>query len=562
MKVACILDEFSYNCFKNEFDFLVLSRKNWKKELLENQVAFLFTESAWQGNNGEWRYSFNKFHTHNGKDLKELLEFCQRNSIPTVFWNKEDPINYNHFINVAKAFNYIFTTDADIIDKYKEETNNENVFALPFAADIKLHNPIVKRNKVTSERFCFAGAWRGHKYPERELRMDSILKPILDIDKLDIYDRYYDHKDQSLRFPEEYHSSTKGSLPYDKMIKEYKNYIGFLNVNTIESSSTMFSRRVFEILACGTAVISTPSAGIDNLLPGLVHITSSPAETEQHAETILFNKAALEHNKAKAIRTIFREHTYRHRRNTIISSISNLTIEPSDLEPLISVITVSNRPENIDNILKNYNQQNYNNKELCLILNSNEYILSDIEKKVCDLENVFVFQIDEIATLADCLNFARKNINGKYFAKFDDDDIYFENYLTDVIVAFLYSKADIIGKYSFFTYLEKTNVIAVRFNGIEYMYTKHVCGASIAADVEKTSNIPFWPVVQGTDTMFLRESYHSGLKIYSNHKFNYLHIRPDNSKNQHAHTWKMEDEEYLKKCKIICRGMDLSKVKN
>ena len=47
--VLCILDEFSFNCFKPECEKLIpLHEKIWKKQLEENKIDFLLCESTWR----------------------------------------------------------------------------------------------------------------------------------------------------------------------------------------------------------------------------------------------------------------------------------------------------------------------------------------------------------------------------------------------------------------------------------------------------------------------------------------------------------------------------------
>ena len=36
--------------------------------------------------------------------LKELTSWCKKNKVPTIFWNKEDPVHFNSFINACKYF--------------------------------------------------------------------------------------------------------------------------------------------------------------------------------------------------------------------------------------------------------------------------------------------------------------------------------------------------------------------------------------------------------------------------------------------------------------------------
>ncbi|WP_139019775.1 glycosyltransferase, partial [Bacillus wiedmannii] len=78
---------------------------------------------------------------------------------------------------------------------------------------------------------------------------------------LEIFDRNYEKNKKGLmpnhRFPERFDPYIKGSLKYYEIDKAYKGYKVMINVNTVKQSPTMFSRRVFEGLACGTPVVST-----------------------------------------------------------------------------------------------------------------------------------------------------------------------------------------------------------------------------------------------------------------------------------------------------------------
>lgn len=109
----------------------------------------------------------------NMSSLYSLVEWCKQNNFPTVFWNKEDPVHFDRFIETAKRFDYIYTTDENMIPKYKEKAGHENVFALPFAAQPVIHNPI----KIAEDRInkaCFAGSYyKLHK--ERCIDMDRLL---------------------------------------------------------------------------------------------------------------------------------------------------------------------------------------------------------------------------------------------------------------------------------------------------------------------------------------------------------------------------------------------------
>ncbi|WP_065366606.1 MULTISPECIES: hypothetical protein [Corynebacterium] len=49
VRVASILDEFSYAGFAPEADFFQLSPSEWEEELESFQPQLLFVESAWRG---------------------------------------------------------------------------------------------------------------------------------------------------------------------------------------------------------------------------------------------------------------------------------------------------------------------------------------------------------------------------------------------------------------------------------------------------------------------------------------------------------------------------------
>ena len=39
-----------------------------------------------------------------------------------MFWNKEDPPNFEHFVQTAKLFDFIFTTDESCVPRYQAVT--------------------------------------------------------------------------------------------------------------------------------------------------------------------------------------------------------------------------------------------------------------------------------------------------------------------------------------------------------------------------------------------------------------------------------------------------------
>ncbi|MDD4868785.1 MAG: methyltransferase domain-containing protein, partial [Mycobacterium sp.] len=263
--LATIMDEFTAACFKPEARLLAVTPDNWRSVLEQERPNALFVESAWQGNAGAWASQLTRAqHIPNGP-LLALVDWCKSNHIPTVFWNKEDPPNFEHFIHAAKHFEHIFTTDEDCIPRYRAQVPHTHVYALPFAAQPAVHNPVGSRAPRYG-RLCFAGTYYNKRHADRRKDVELLLGPAL-TRGLSIFDRMADYtKSDNYHFPPEYRPAICGALPYAEMLDAYKRFDVFLNVNSVTESPTMFSRRVFELLACGTPVISTYALGIERLL--------------------------------------------------------------------------------------------------------------------------------------------------------------------------------------------------------------------------------------------------------------------------------------------------------
>lgn len=543
IKVACILDKFSYECFKYEGNFVQLGTENWKNIIDNLQPDFLFVEAAWQGFENQWINKVANLHRYKSNTLLSLIKYCNKKSIPTVFWGKEDPSDFQIFIEAAKLFDYIFTTDSDSIKKYKEIVKHDRVFLLPFAAQPKIHNPIDK-NKMKVGNIAFAGGWYD-KFPNRCLDMENILKPAFKYD-LAIFDRFKDKNSKYFMFPEEYHPYIKGSLNYEDMVLEYKKYNIFLNVNSVNNSPTTFSRRVFELLACGTPIISSYSKGIENLFGEIVLLSKNKADTERLINLLLENKDFRDRLSVLGIREIFSHNTYGHRFNTILDK---LNIEnPNMPKEGVSIITCTKRPHSLKNILNNYASQTYSIKELIIVINKDSIDLDLWKEVVKKYKDIRIYKLSEKKTLGECLNFTIEMSSYPYVSKFDDDDYYGPNYLLDMMNAFKYTEADIIGKNTIYAYFERNNTLVIRYPNVEHQYATFVAGSTLTMKKEIFDNLKFPHLSRGEDTQFLIDCKNKGIKVYSTDRFNHVVIRrPDIS----SHSWQITEKHFMKNSEIV-----------
>lgn len=356
--VLAVMDEFTSNCFSGELNLIQPRPDNWYALLEKYQPAAVFIESAWKGNTGSWQYRVADYSHRPGLELAHLCEYAKSRKIPTIFWNKEDPVHHVKFLNAAGLVDYIFTTDSEMISSYQERTGNKNVFTLPFAAQPALHKPAPLEERRAG--CCFAGSWYSNRHEHRGDSMRWLLEAAKKY-KLDIYDRNF-KKGVSL-FPEEFQQFVKGSLPYKDLCAKYRAYRVFLNVNSVSKSPTMFSRRVFELMACGTPVVSTYAEGIENLFDSdAVWLVHSQEEADEALQTLMTDDAEWRRRSLAGIREIFAKHTYAHRLNDIFCSVGITTRIP--INPAVSLLAEAHSQADLEKLHAFSRQQSYRSFKL------------------------------------------------------------------------------------------------------------------------------------------------------------------------------------------------------
>ncbi|MBA1446592.1 MAG: glycosyltransferase [Gammaproteobacteria bacterium] len=312
-----IMDEFTTGCFEQDLNLIQPRPDNWYALAEKYKPVFFFIESAWKGNFGSWQYRVAEYANKPGQEIVHITQYAKQKGIPTIFWNKEDPVHHQKFMCSAKLVDHIFTTDANMRQSYKDKTGNPNVHALPFAAQPALHKPAPLEGR--RPRSCFAGSWYGNRHAERGVAMRWLLQAA-NRHGLEIYDR--NHGTGIFPFPEEYQAGIKGSLPYKELCNEYSRYRVFLNVNSVTDSPTMFSRRVFELMACGTPVVSTYARGIDELFESdAVWLVNSEVAADEAIHTLLNDDVEWRRRSLAGIREVFAKHTYAHRLNDIFGKM-------------------------------------------------------------------------------------------------------------------------------------------------------------------------------------------------------------------------------------------------
>jgi glycosyltransferase involved in cell wall biosynthesis len=256
--------------------------------------------------------------------------------------------------------------------------------------------------------------------------------------------------------------------------------------------------------------------------------------------------------RTKPVNLVFGNHRQPQPRKDVSPIKSTFKINENLIEG-VSVITCTNRPEYRERIIENYLRQYYGPVELIIILNNNAANLSEWENWAQSYNNVRVFQLDESVTLGECLNFGVQKARYAYVAKFDDDDYYAAPYLQQAVDTIKVTHADIVGKCSIFVYFEGSSTLAIAHPNQEDRFASMLAGATMVIDKRVFNRVRFKALDHGEDTEFQNNCNQHGIRMYSTNRFNYSCIRRARAD---THTWRVEEDEYLRFCHIVDRMDD------
>lgn len=232
---------------------------------------------------------------------------------------------------------------------------------------------------------------------------------------------------------------------------------------------------------------------------------------------------------------------------------SNISKKNSRNLPKVTVIVNTMRDNSLTNVFNNYKRQQYNPKEMIIVLNNNSMNLQKWKAAAKKYDNVRVYQLDENISAGSCLNFAVTKSNFDIIAKFDDDDYYGSKYLLSIIGAFKKTNADVVGKAASFVYFKKSKILAIRHPEKENKFVYHMDGPTMSVKKRVFNKVKFRDISRGVDTYFSKDCVANGFKIYSTNRFHHVYIRQE-SPNDHC--WEISDEEHLKMCDIVKNNIE------
>jgi Glycosyl transferases group 1/DUF based on E. rectale Gene description (DUF3880)/Glycosyl transferase family 2 len=519
---ATILDEHSFQALQPEWHQRPLSNGPAAEQLAAIDAALVFVEPTAEGRRAA---------------LDDALASARAAGIPTVFWNNQDPVHFDAFADVARRFEWIFTTDADCIDQYVWLTGHHRVGALPFAAQPRIHNPIGAADPRLP-RACFAGSWEVDTLVDRPAEIELLLRPALDAGVLDIFDRMAAPGATGARFPAPYDRAVLGARSYGDLLREYRHYACFLNVNSVTTSPTMCSPRLFELLACRTPVVSTPSRAIDELLGDAVITVDTRADSRAAIDRLVSDPDHRDRVGHLGYRAVMSRHTYGHRVDQILSTVG---IAPQRPSPNVTVLASTNRPERLDRLIDNFIRQRDVDAELIVLTNSSGFDRAEVDRRLDSIAGARAIHLPESLTTGECLNAGLAATDARFIATFDDDDHYGAHFLHDSLLVHLYVDAAIVGKQTFFAYIEDADETILRSPGNEFTVADRVNGSTMVIDRNVLGRARFAALNGGEDIDLCEQALRRGLVVFSADRYNYVAVR---RRDPSTHSTTTSDGDY------------------
>ena len=267
VRIGIVCDAMLYDSLCPAADFVYVPPSDEWPKIIE-EINLLLVVSTWRGLGGEEWNGLGRMGEPIRQRLLEIIAECSRRGIKTAFYSKEDPPNYNVFLDFAKACDFVFTSAAEMVPRYKADCGHDRVAVLKFCINPDHDNPIGCLDGPRIPGAIFSGSWM-IKYPLRCRDMAAIFDGVVKSghDLCIVNRNSYRDDHPGYRFPRRFRSRVVPAVPHEQLLAMHKQYRWSINVNSVTDSSTMFAARCYELLASGCLVVSNFSAGMMRELP-------------------------------------------------------------------------------------------------------------------------------------------------------------------------------------------------------------------------------------------------------------------------------------------------------
>jgi len=547
LRIGAIVGNRLYEGLRFEGVLFPLTPDNWEKILHYANLDIIIIESCRYSATGHWYLS--QFIQNEQHDkILEIVKTAEKLSIPAIFWHTQDHIYHNHYKSLASHFDFIFCADPREAEAL--ESMHAKVELLPPAVQPAIHNPFRDIEHVDAFRIkVLYDGWTDLIRLEEKLRLLRDIIPF-GLNIIESRGRLLDPKLNELPDYKPYILGCVTQAARRTALKYAEAAIAFEETLL---STTKQQWRALETAAFRLPVLYKGRLAESDIRKNIVIEHGSDDEVIEHLSEYERSPLQREKNGHLAWREVFSKHTFSHRLRSICNKIG-ITHDWVEFPP-ISIITPTYREELLPRCVENFDKQNYPNKELIIIFNSNKKDVPEIPEVSTGRNNVRVLVQPREIFVGSCLNAGTMMATGDFCMRVDDDDSYGTHCVADIM---LHQKAidmDLFGKpTNFYCFQGKDNVFWRPFrvpslciipsNKLD-MWNFHVAGNLLGGKREFFISSSYQDQSFGAaDSSYLYNNYGEEVVYACLDIFNVTIYRNSDEKK---HTWKISQEELLRK---------------
>jgi hypothetical protein len=219
--------------------------------------------------------------------------------------------------------------------------------------------------------------------------------------------------------------------------------------------------------------------------------------------------------------------------------------------PTVSILLSTHRPERLEHALAMVRRQNYPHLQAVIVLHGDEDVVAQHAPRVrAALEGWdgewALIGVPYERNLGHALAAASARADGELLTKMDDDDYYASTHVWDLVLARMYSGAQIVGKALDWVYLSAADTTVFRPTYSAERFARFVAGGTMLISAGDLAQVGGWrPVPRSVDRALLDRVLESGGLVYRTHGLGYVYVR--SAADGSANTSPVNEEHFLTK---------------
>ena len=438
LRIALIAESRLHECLQYEGHIIPLTPENYTAQLRYGKPDFLLIESFWKDSLNAWPLAFTVASPLH-QTLRHLLLLAEEQGVPRVFWLTKDSSYQPLYRDILPCFDALFHADPQAGPLLAQEgfTSRELLPCIQPA----LHNPCQTPAHATEE-----------KYP-------LVLDGASDLKKISVLTELFKQLESEKAVCMEsrgYILSSEADMLKQRYLQNSDSYLGSIDAQdrlailkkaqlclmtslSSESCTSLMWKALEQAGIRVTTLVYSPS--IEHLFAENIFIQ---CQTEEDVKIAFFamqkDHIYRERQAQKAWRQAHQFHTCAHRLQTICQHLG-ITHDWCEY-PRVSLLCPISRPENFHDVQQIFERQTWPNKELVLVCHG----FCPPKTEDSEQKNIRILSLPGDLSANAILNWGSLHASGDYIFWINSENIYFSNYILDMMLMARAVDADIFGK--------------------------------------------------------------------------------------------------------------------